>query len=241
MINFIIVTESLFISSYIEDKIDSTLFKSNFEYKTYLFNNYNDNFFKVAFSNIENKVFIFDLDNQENGFNIAKKIRNNDKLSEIIFIGNYNKDYINNFLISSIKAFAYIDKKSLSILESKLEEIVNSYNLSKLLVIKTISSYNIIKISDILFIEVCNRKTIIHTISSMVTTSKSLSYLENKLKLECDFFIQTHRACLVNLNNVISIDFKKKEIIFFNNKKCNLISRNYKGIIKDKVDTLSNR
>ena len=55
-----------------------------------------------------------DLDNQENGFNIAKKIRNNDKLSEIIFIGNYNKDYINNFLISSIKAFAYIDEWDLN-------------------------------------------------------------------------------------------------------------------------------
>ena len=102
MINFIVVTESLLYSSLIEDKIDSTLFKSNLEYKIYLFNSYNDNFFKLTFSNLENKVFIFDLDNKDNGFDIAKKIRNNDKLSEIIFIGSYNKDYINSFLISSI-------------------------------------------------------------------------------------------------------------------------------------------
>ncbi len=238
MINFIVVTESNLYSSLIEDKIDSTLFKSNLEYKIYLFNSYNDNFFKVSFSNIENKVFIFDLDYHDNIFDIAKKIRNNDKLSEIIFIGCYNKDYINSFLISSIKAFAFIDKKHFNILEDKLEEIINSYNLSKVLVIKTISNYNIIKISNILFIEVSNRKTIIHTISSSIITSKSLNYLDNKLKLECDFFIQTHRACLVNLSNVISIDFKKKEITFFNNKKCNLVSRNYKSVIKEKIDKI---
>ena len=211
------------------------------QYKIYLFNCYNDNFFKLTFSNIENKVFIFDLDNKDNGFDIAKKIRNNDKLSEIILIGFYNKDYINSFLISSIKAFAFIDKKCLYILEDKLNEIINSYNLSKILVIKSISNYNIIKISDILFIEVNNRKTVIHTISSLITTSKSLSYLDDKLKLECDFFIQTHRACLVNLNNVISIDFKKKEIIFFNNKKCNLVSRNYKNIIKERITKLERK
>ena len=103
MINFIVVTESLLYSSLIEDKIDSTLFKSNLEYKIYLFNSYNENFFKLTFSNIENKVFIFDLDCKDNGFDIAKKIRNNDKLSEIIFIGSYNKDYniifIHNYIV----------------------------------------------------------------------------------------------------------------------------------------------
>ena len=41
MINFIGVSESMFYSSLIEDKIDSTLFKSNLEYKIYLFNCYN--------------------------------------------------------------------------------------------------------------------------------------------------------------------------------------------------------
>ena len=55
------------------------------------------------------------------------------------------------------------------------------------------------------------------------------------LNTECDFFIRTHKACIVNIYNVINFNFKDKEIIFFNNKKCLLLSKSYKGIIKEKI------
>ena len=237
MINFIIVCELDFWEYLIEDKIDKSLFKSELEYKIYKFKNYNEEFYKIAFKNLENKVFIFDLDiKYGNGFEIAKRIRNNDKLSEIILIGDYKRqDYIESFLISSIKAIAFIDKNKLNILEEKIDEVIRNYNLNKLLIIKTISSLNIIKIMDILYIETKNRKTIIHTINSIITTSKSLSYFEKKLNMECDYFIKTHRASIVNYLNVIEFNFKNKTITFYNNKKSSLLSKSYKDLIQEKL------
>ena len=237
MINFIIVCELDFWEYLIEDKIDKSLFKSELEYKIYKFKNYNEEFYKIAFKNLENKVFIFDLDiKYGNGFEIAKRIRNNDKLSEIILIGDYKRqDYIESFLISSIKAIAFIDKNKLNILEEKIDEVIRNYNLNKLLIIKTISSLNIIKIMDILYIETKNRKTIIHTINSIITTSKSLSYFEKKLNMECDYFIKTHRASIVNYLNVIEFNFKNKTITFYNNKKSSLLSKSYKDLINEKL------
>ena len=237
MINFIIVCELDFWEYLIEDKIDKSLFKSELEYKIYKFKNYNEDFYKIAFKNLENKVFILDLDiKYGNGFEIAKRTRNNDKLSEIILIGDYNRqDYIESFLISSIKAIAFIDKNKLNILEEKIDEVIRNYNLNKLLIIKTISSLNIIKIMDILYIETKNRKTIIHTINSIITTSKNLSYFEKKLNLECDYFIKTHRASIVNYLNVIEFNFKNKTITFYNNKKSYLLSKSYKDLIQEKL------
>ena len=237
MINFIIVCELDFWEYLIEDKIDKSLFKSELEYNINKFKNYNEEFYKIAFKNLENKVFIFDLDiKYGNGFEIAKRIRNNDKLSEIILIGDYHrKDYIESFLISSIKAIAFIDKIKLDILEEKIDEIIKNYNLNKLLIIKTISSLNIIKIMDILYIETKNRKTIIHTINSIITTSKNLSYFEKKLNMECDYFIKTHRASIVNYLNVIEFNFKNKTITFYNNKKSYLLSKSYKDLINEKL------
>ena len=159
MINFIIVCELDFWEYLIEDKIDKSLFKSELEYKIYKFKNYNEDFYKIAFKNLENKVFIFDLDiKYGNSFEIAKRIRNNDKLSEIILIGDYKRqDYIEYYLVNSLKAIAFIDKNKLTILEEKIDEVIRNYNLNKLLIIKTISSLNIIKIMDILYIETKNR------------------------------------------------------------------------------------
>ncbi len=237
MINFIIVCELDFWEYLIEDKIDKSLFKSELEYKIYKFKNYNEDFYKIAFKNLENKVFIFDLDiKYGNSFEIAKRIRNNDKLSEIILIGDYKRqDYIEYYLVNSLKAIAFIDKNKLTILEEKIDEVIRNYNLNKLLIIKTISSLNIIKIMDILYIETKNRKTIIHTINSIITTSKSLSYFEKKLNMECDYFIKTHRASIVNFHNVIEFNFKNKTITFYNNKKSSLLSKSYKDLINKKL------
>ncbi len=238
MINFIIVDDLNYWLNTVEDRITKILFKSSLDYKIYKFNDYNDLFFEFIFKNLENKVYILDIETKSaNGIDIARKIRNIDKNSEIIFLTAYqNAEYVNTFLTSSIKAMAFIDKEKIEILDKQIKEIIKNFTLEKVIKINTISSFNIIKISNILFIEIKNRKTLIHTTNSIIKTSKSLQYLETKLKHECDFFIRTHRACIVNLNNVISFDFKNKKIIFFNNKSCHLLSKNYKNNIKSKIN-----
>ena len=238
MINFIIVDDLNFWINCIEEKIIKVLFNSNLNYKIHKFSDYNDDFYSIILKNLENKVYILDIETESaNGLDIARKIRNLDKVSEIIFLTAYSKDeYISKYLKNSIRALAFIDKEEIDILDLKLEEIIKNFTLDKVLKINTISNYNIIKIQDILFVEIKNRKTRIHTINSIIKTSKNLLYIENKLKHECDFFVRTHRACIVNLNNVISFDFKEKKITFFNNKKCHLLSKSYKNNIKNKIN-----
>lgn len=238
MINFIIVDDLNFWVDCVSDKINKVLFNSNLNYKTYKFNDYNKDFFDIVLTNLENKVYILDIETENgNGIDIARKIRKNDKKSEIIILTAYStEEYISKFLISSIRAMAFIDKNEIDILDEKLKEVINNYILDKVLKINTISSFNIIKIQDILYVETKNRKTLIHTISSVIKTSKNLHYIEDKLKKECDFFVRTHRACIANLNNVIDFDFKNKKITFFNNKKCPLLSKSYKNNIINKIN-----
>ena len=237
MINFIIVDEFDFWLSLIEEKITKVFFKTNLSYHIYKFNDYNEYFFNFVFKNMENKVFILNSKIKNiNGINIGIRIRSIDRLAEIIFLSNsYTTESINCFLTSSIKAIGFIEKNNLDLLELKLKEILNNYQLSKVIRINTTSNSIILKLSDILYIETKDRKTLIHTINSVIKTSKNLKYLEEVLNNECDFFIRVHRASIVNLNNVISFNFKEKRIVFFNNKKCNLLSKSYKKNIKDKI------
>ena len=237
MINFIIVDDLNFWLNEVENKINKVLFNSTINYKTYKFLNYNTSLYNMVFQNLENKVYILDIEvDSENGIDVARKIRNFDKTSEIIILTSYSKEeYISNFLTSSIKALAFIDKSKIDILDLKIKEIINNFALEKVLKINTISSFFVIKIQDILYVEIKNRKTLIHTTNSIIKTSKNLHFIEEKLKKECDFFVRTHRACIVNLNNVISFDFKDKKITFFNNKRCHLLSKSYKNIIKNKI------
>lgn len=240
MINFIIVDDLSFWINCVEERITKLLFNSELNYKIHKFNDYNDDFFNIVQKNLENKIYILDIETENaNGIDIARKIRTTDKLSEIIFLTAYSKEeHISKFLTSSIKAMGFIDKNNIEVLDEKLQEFINNFSLDKVLKINTISSYNIIKIQDILYVETRNRKTIIHTLSSVIKTSKNLHYIEDKLKKECDFFVRTHRACIVNLNNVISFDFKEKKITFFNNKKCHLLSKSYKNNIKNKINKI---
>ena len=68
-------------------------------------------------------------------------------------------------------------------------------------------------------------KSIIVTSNNTYTVSESLSNLMTKLD---DRFYQTHRACCVNLNKILKVDFKENIIYFTNNKKTDYLSRNYK-------------
>ena len=238
MINFIIVDDLDFWVKSVEERINKVLFSSTINYKIYKFSDYNNEFYSLTLKTLENRVYILDIETDTtNGIDVARKIRYFDKTSDIIFLTAYSKEeYISDFLTLSLKSMGFIDKEQIEILDSKLEEIVKNFTLNKVLKINTTSSCKLIKIKDILYVEFKNRKTLIHTLNSIVKTSKSLKYIENNLKMQCDFFVKTHRACIVNFNHVINFDFKNKKITFFNNKRCHLLSKSYKNEIKARID-----
>ena len=61
---------------------------------------------------------------------------------------------------------------------------------------------------------------------------KSIVQLEEEL--DNDFY-KSHRSCLVNINNIIKVDFDNN-IIHFKNKEINLISRSNRKGLKTRME-----
>ena len=80
-----------------------------------------------------------------------------------------------------------------------------------------------IKYEDIIYIYSKDNKNIIKTKTNEIIVSKSLEFLLSKLP---DYFVKSHRACVVNIKHTIYI---RKEILFSDGSKTNLFSRTYKN------------
>lgn len=73
------------------------------------------------------------------------------------------------------------------------------------------------------------------TTEDIYNINKSISKIETELEEEYNFF-KTHRSCIVNLDNIKSINFTTNTINF-SNCKINLISRNKKKALKEKFSS----
>ena len=103
----------------------------------------------------------------------------------------------------------------------------NTYSSKYHLTFKDYSNFISIKLKDILYVHSSDNKNIIETFKTKITVNKSLDFLLKKLP---NYFIRSHRACIVNLKNVVLIG---NEIVFSNGTKIKLLSRKY----KDEVTT----
>ena len=75
-----------------------------------------------------------------------------------------------------------------------------------------------------------NEKVNVYVSDKEYETNQTLKELASQLKGK---FVYTHRACIVNLNNIKTIDKESKIITFINNDKIDLLSRNYLKELKD--------
>ena len=79
MINFIVCDDNDAIRLQIEEIINKFMMKNNYEYKIYLFDDYNKKFFDLMEKQLVNKIYILDIETpSQSGINIARKIRSND-------------------------------------------------------------------------------------------------------------------------------------------------------------------
>ena len=87
---------------------------------------------------------------------------------------------------------------------------------------------------DILFIEKESNtnKSIIHTNDKNHEICATIKEIEKSLKYAQ--FIRIHRSCIININKVIKYDFLEN-IIYFKNDSTNLISREKRNFLKEKL------
>ena len=91
-----------------------------------------------------------------------------------------------------------------------------------------------IPLADILYItrDSIERKCIIKTDYSIFKVNKTLAELKNSLN---NSFVQSHRACFINVDRVISVDSRNRIVSFDNGETSDLLSTNYRKDFLSKV------
>lgn len=241
MFNFIVVDDIEFYRNQVKEAILSFSIKADVPTENYIFSEYNKDFMKIANSKIENKIYVLDIETpKHNGIDVARKIRSKDEDSTIIFLTSYEDSYYPTLLRCNIK-YNFISKSEVFkiILINYFNIIMdNTYSSKYHLTFKDYSNFISIKLKDILYVHSSDNKNIIETFKTKITVNKSLDFLLKKLP---NYFIRSHRACIVNLKNVVLIC---NEIVFSNGTKIKLLSRKYKDEVttafKDLLQTNTN-
>lgn len=163
------------------------------------------------------------------GMELAKKIREQEKQSLIIFITSAS-EYV--FEAFEVEAFQYLVKpiqyrKLENVLEKALKKIQTDENAGFLLVSADRQTRKIL-LKDILYIESVGRIAKIHCREGTLETYEQIGVLEDKLSEKA--FFRCHKCFLVNLDSVDA--FHKTEITLENGETIMLAKRRYEDFQK---------
>lgn len=242
MIEVVIVDDMVEVQKIIKEIIIFEFKKRKISIETYCFERFDNNFWKIV-KDSHYKLFILDIEVPGmNGIDAARKIRDFDLKSDILFLTNFdtikNK---NSILFSTIKPLSFLNKRNI---KQDLSEVIkyvskifkNENNNKKYIKFKyKLEIYQILE-SEIDFLEVnkINHKIVVHKSNQeIIQTDTTIQTIEKFLNH--DTFFKTHRSCIVNLKNITKIDYKNNTIIFLSNNTTQLLSRNRKQKLKDRL------
>lgn len=168
-----------------------------------------------------------------NGMELAKKLRSIGWKTILIFITAY-ADYV--FDAFEVGAFHYLVKP---VSDKKFEEVLHKAALQvqrektyagrkpeKRITVKRGGVHTTVKVSDIIYAEVFNRKVVLHTTAERIEYYGKLKSLADELG---DDFYRPHRAYLVNLKYVIKYD---RSVIFLQGSQVMMAKQNYAGFVR---------
>ena len=237
MINFIICDDNNEILKKIKEIIENTMMNNDTGYVIHSFNDYDSNFKEIMKSKVPNKIYILDIETpSSSGIDIARKIRNFDYESVIIFLTAHEelgytilqKEFL---FLSFINKYDNYEPKLLKSIRIALKKLSGNKMLkySKNGVLYTIP------LDDILYItrDSIERKCIIKTDYLEMMISKQLNELKEELT---DSFIYSHRSCIVNKKRIRFVDLPNHKIFFDNKESTNLVS----NIFKKEFDVYDN-
>ena len=229
MLNFIIYDDEKKFLQKNKRIIDRSMISSDYEYKCFLFDEFNEKFEKVIRDNLGIKVYLLDIEGKnKSGLDIVRMIREeyDDWCSIIIMITNHNEfkyDALGNrlFLMDFINKLDNWEE----ILKEDIERIIKSYsNCNDCLTYEFNYVFKRIEYKNIIFIEKekDSKKCIIHTLYGNHpiggTINEVLAMLDKR-------FIKTSRSTIVNTKQISTYDKANNEIIFLNGEKFTDISR----------------
>lgn len=229
MINFIICDDNLEMRSSVLEIVTKFMIAKELEYKTYLYEDYDEEFMKIVNKKLPFKIYILDIEAPtRTGIDVARIIRHKDEDSAIIFITGH-EELGPRLLAKDITFLAFINKFDdyQTRLKINVQKAISALEKKKRLHFEDHGTIYSLPLRDILYImkDTLTRKTIIVTEFNQFPVSKSLAYFQEELGEE---FVQTHRSCLINRNRTIGVNKKDHTVILDNGMEVNLISTRFK-------------
>lgn len=122
----------------------------------------------------------------------------------IIFIITSYMEYLDEAM--RFQVFRYLNKPiDKQRLFRNLKDALNLYySYADKIPVETKQGVYSVSSSDIVCVEACSRKVIVHTVSSDYDSVYPMEYWIQKLSMKC--FIQTHRSFIVNLEHITDFD-----------------------------------
>lgn len=228
MINFIICDDIPKDRKMIEKIISKYMMKNKLEYKTHIYDDYDDKFIEIVNKKLPFKIYILDIETPtRSGIDIARIIRHKDVESVLIFLTGHQElsEVVmkNDFIfLSFINKFDDCENR----LTKAIDKSLKMFKVKKTIRFKDNGILYAIPLEDILYItrDSIDRKCIIVTDYNEFKVGKNLNEIENMLN---DNFVKTHRACFMNKKRVVSFNKAKRMVRFDNGTKCDLISTRF--------------
>lgn len=198
----------------------------------------------VVANDIQNAIYFLDIElsqNSEakNGVDLAEFIKKQDPNAQIIFVTAYDK-YAPLTYRRRIGAIDYINKslersEMLRRIEETVIHAINSINRliqvnREELIYKIGRRVRKVEKSLIYYVE----NSVMQHKVNLVTSTGETEFRSNisKIDAENDFLFKISQSCVVNPNNINSIDFSKKTIIFPNGDEV-IFARSFKKKIRE--------
>lgn len=235
--NFIIYEDDFIFTDMYKSIIFKLMCNSNIDYHIIEFNSYDKKMIDCINKLKGSKIFILDIEVKgKSGFEVAKEIRDlKDYLSPIIIVTEHEEYCLVGYLRKILMLDFISKRKDLNTsLEESLQLALNIVDSRPSLKYSYRGESFRIYLEDILYIEkkLNDNNSIIVSKNGEFEIPRSISVLASELPK--NMFYKSHRSCLVNISNILFVDYDNS-VISFGNIKTNLLSRSNRKGLKERI------
>lgn len=171
----------------------------------------------------------------KNGMETAREFRRKNKTTILIFVTVLEECVFQAFDVGAFHylvkpiddgKFAEVLRNAVCQIKERMAGIANAKKETPCIMITTRGKHIAVKLEDIVYAEVFNRKVIIHTLDADIEYYGKMKELEEKAGKD---FYRPHRAYLVNFNYIIKYD---SAFIYLEKGQALMAKQNYHDFVK---------
>lgn len=239
MINIFICDDNISYQTFLKTTIDKILNHNSYEAHICGLYDMPDKLLHNIKPDYSHNLYFLDIEFpcEMNGIELATKIREIDHNCHIIFITTHDEMSPLTFKYK-VEALGYISKDTPQNVEHEIKSCLDilfsrlprDLNQSKKLTTYILGQKITVPYDDILYIEpsLTPHKVILHTPTKNIEIPSTMKAISEELPA---IFFKCHKSCIVNINNIKSVDVPSQKLLMKNNSTC-VCARRYASYIK---------